>query len=748
MKAAKRTLLCSVVWVLFPYTPYAYADWAQSTDVLVVRPKPAGMETQPQNPPSFTWARHPTNFASYTLEIRQGETVVRSYTSTRNWYLPSKSLPNGNYTWRVRPTSSPMEWSTDRAFVISAASLPFELAENDVLRATILRKPRPRALQLNMPLASEWSAAIKTERSAPLLSLTNEVVRQSTAIAYPRDSDWPLVLPSTKIVTAAFAAQMTSIRTSINLNTRQLTAASLLYRLTGEERFLTEALKRGDALAALNPAGPTSYLEQNQGSRATSLALIRAVDSLGSALDATRRAAWLNVVKLRVTDFYNDMSANNGRIENYPYESNAHTNLFFLALISALSVGDIPEANTWFDFSVRYMASSLMVWSGPEGGYSEGTAYAEYTADYALQTWPSLEQATGINLFAKPWSAGLARFFMHFVPPGTKTHLFGDGQENEPVYRFEKAFVSRFATPQAAWYVRNMPGTEDALSLLLAPYPLPVNTVTATPAPPANAALYPSIGWVAMHSDLKNLQRTSVYFKASPYGAISHGHGNQNGFVLTSAGVPLISETGWYDWFGSPMHTSWYRQTKSANALTYDGGVGQVVDGYREPFQSTGYIKAFSTTPLVDYVQGDSTLAYGGALGSAVRQVWYLRQSDAVVVRDKASSATKRLFEWNFHALAPILVDTAGKVSIVKSGRSVCVTPIVANGLRFERRTGPPPQTGVIEDHGVFLSSATSNNAEFLMLLDVGCKKPLVSVAPAAGGRNVTVGTQTIFIAD
>ena len=34
------------------------------------------------------------------------------------------------------------------------------------------------------------------------------------------------------------------------------------------------------------------------------------------------------------------------------------------------------------------------------------------------------------------------------------------------------------------------------------------------------------------------------------------------------------------------------------------------------------------------------------------------------------------------------------------------------------------------------------------MLLDVGCKKPLVSVAPAAGGRNVTVGTQTIFIAD
>lgn len=747
MKAAKRALLTSAAWLLFPYSQQAHADWAESTDIMIVRPAPVNMAVQVQNPPSFTWARHPTNNASYTLEIRSGTTVVRTYTTTRNWLLPPVALPAGTYTWRVRPTNT-NEWSSDRAFVINSTSIPFELADNAALRTKIKQKPRPRGLQQNLPLASAWTADMRAERSAALLSLGNEVTRQTTALAYPRDADWPLVMPATKVVTSALAAQLTAIRTSINLNTRQLTAASLMYRLTGEDRYLTEALKRGDALAALSPYGPTSYVNQDQGSRATSLALMRAYDSLGTALDATRRAAWLNVVKLRVTDFYNDMTANNGRIDNYPYDSHATSNLGFMALIASLSVGDIPEADTWFDFSVRFLSSSLMIWSGPEGGFSEGTAYAEYAADYALQTWPGLEQATGVNLFNKPWSAGLARFFMHFVPPGAKTHLFGDGQENEPVYRFEKAFVARYATPEAAWYVQNMPGTEDALSLLQAPYPMPVKTVTAAPRPPANAALYPSIGWAAMHSDLNNLQRTSVYFKSSPYGSVSHSHGNQNGFVLTSAGVPLLSETGWYDWFGSPMHTTWYRQTRSTNALTFDGGQGQVVEGFREPKIYNGAITAFSTTPSLDFVQGDATMAYAGALSSAIRQVWYLRDTDAVLIRDKTSAVAKRTFEWNFHALAPILTSGTGEVSIVNQGRSVCVTPVVKTGLRFEKRTGPPPRAGTFEDHAAYVNEVPATTADFLMLLDVGCKKPVVSVTSTSTGRQITIGKQVITVAN
>ena len=34
-----------------------------------------------------------------------------------------------------------------------------------------------------------------------------------------------------------------------------------------------------------------------------------------------------------------------------------------------------------------------------------------------------------------------------------------------------------------------------------------------------NAAVFPVIGWAAMHSDLRDPRRTSVYFKSSPYGS-------------------------------------------------------------------------------------------------------------------------------------------------------------------------------------------------------------------------------------
>jgi hypothetical protein len=42
-----------------------------------------------------------------------------------------------------------------------------------------------------------------------------------------------------------------------------------------------------------------------------------------------------------------------------------------------------------------------------------------------------------------------------------------------------------------------------------------------------------------------------------------------------------------------------------------------MVDGYRETLVRNGAITAFSTTPALDYVAGNATAAYGGALSSA-----------------------------------------------------------------------------------------------------------------------------------
>ena len=125
--------------------------------------------------------------------------------------------------------------------------------------------------------------------------------------------------------------------------------------------------------------------------------------------------------------------------------------------------------------------------------------------------------------------------------PGTPAGVFGDGAEGlltEAGAAFGKAYTLFAPSPLGRWYASQLTG-EDAsrLDFLLAP---PADLSPAPyPAGTLDAALFPSIGWVAMHSSLSDPARVSVYFKASPYGSFNHSHANQNSFVLNAGGQRL-----------------------------------------------------------------------------------------------------------------------------------------------------------------------------------------------------------------
>ncbi|MBB3119610.1 heparinase II/III domain-containing protein [Pseudoduganella violacea] len=717
----------------------SHADWALSADPIAVKPRPEQMQVQPQNPPAFTWSRHPLKPASYTVEVKSGSAVVATYTTKRNFYLPAKAFAAGTYTWRVTP-STVEAWSTPRTFVIDSTSKVFEVPESEVLRTNAIKHPRPRILPKEFMPVAQWSAAMKTDRGAALTRLTNEVTGRITSLVPIRDTDW--VMFTTTTASAARSAQDTDIRTKIGLAARQAEAAALLFRLTGDVKFLNEALLRGDQLAALNPYGTTSYSNQDQATRQIAFSLAKSVDLIYDKLDATRRAAWLKAIEQRVAVIYADLAGGDGRMDQYPFDSHGGSNLGYVSVIAALLVNEIPAAQTWFDFAVRAFIHSTSVWSGPEGGFSQGTAYGTYTADILLQQWQPLGEALGLNLFNKPWAIGFTNYMMHFLPPGSPGNVFGDEREIIPNWGLTKAFASRYTTPTAAWYAKNQLGDENDLTLLTARYPLPVQTVT-TAVPPANAALYPSIGWVAMHSSMADRARTSLYFKSSPYGSYNHSHSDQNSIVLNSGGRRLLMEAGYQDYYMSPLVTSWYRQTKAHNAITYDGGVGQFTQGTGENLGYNGRITAFSTSAALDYAEGDATPAYAGSLSAAIRKVWYLRGQDAVVVLDKISSPAAHKFEWNMHAAGPIKTEAPAKVAITNVDRSVCLTDL-SSGSVFETRSGPPPKAGMVENHGAYVKTAAATSAEFLVVLDVGCKRPAVTLTNTASGRTLTIGTQTL----
>jgi hypothetical protein len=719
----------------------ARADWAQSADVLVVRPSPGLNQVQAQNPPGFTWARHPAGPARYEIEITlQGAAPITAIVD-RNWYLPTKVMANGNYSWRGRPRGS-TDWSAARPFIIATRSTVFEVPDNVTLRSRIMQRGHPRSLPPSFVPMSKWSAARMLALEPYTSRMSNEVKLQIKALPELSDALWPMATSGT--VTAATNTQQTDVRNRINEASRELQAAAVMWRLKGEQIYLTEALRKGDQLAALDPNGPTSFANQDQATREIAVALAKGADVLAGDLDPARRAAWMASVTARVNVMYANLAGDNGRLDQFPFDSHGTTELVFLVLISSLTLGDIPDAQKWFDFSFRAYANNPSPWSGPEGGYANGTAYAEYTAGYLVSLWDPLSQATGVNFYGKPWAVGFLDFATEFTPPGTRTHVFGDGSGTRPDPRVFHAFASRLWSPRAAWYVKNLGGTEDTLTLLQAPYPLPVAS-TIYLSPPSNSAYYPSIGWVAMHSDLGSTGRTSVFFKSSPYGSFNHSHGDQNAFLLSVAGQPLIIKAGWYDWYGSPNWLSWYRQSRSANALTFDGGKGQLVDGYRETLQHNGKIAAFSAQPTYDYAEGDATPSYGTQLSMAKRQLWYLRTVNAVLIRDRLAAAVPHVFEFNLHAPTAILAEDASNVKIAINGQSVCVRSLGAG--TWSSWIGPAPKPGTVEDHGAFkLPNDGKAPAEFLMLLDVGCKRPVVDIATSGGVRTVTVGGQSVTL--
>jgi hypothetical protein len=719
----------------------ARADWAQSTDPLVINPGPALGQVQPQNPPGFTWARHPTGPAQYELELTPQGAAPTSAIVERNWYLPAKALALGTYSWRVRPLGS-TDWSAPRTFVIATRSTVFEVPDNATLRARIVARGHPRSLPPSFVPMTKWSTARMAELEPYTSRMTNEIKLQITALPQLSDARWQLAIAAP--LTADMNAQQADIRNRVNEASRELQAAAVMWRLKADPMYLAEALRKGDQLAALNPAGPTSYANQDQATREIAIALAKGVDVLAGDLDRVRRAAWLASVTARANEMYANLAGDNGRLDQYPFDSHGNTDLVFLVLISSLTLGDIPDAQKWFDFSFRAYANSPSPWSGPEGGYANGTAYAEYTAGYLVSLWDPLSQATGVNFYGKPWTTGFLDFATEFTPPGARTHVFGDASETKPDTRVFHAFASRLWSPRAAWYVKNLGGTEDTLSLLQAPYPMPVASTTYL-SPPSNSAYYPSIGWVAMHSDLGSHGRTSVFFKSSPYGSFNHSHGDQNGFTLSVAGQPLIIKAGWYDWYGSPYWKTWYHQTRSQNAITFDGGKGQLVDGYRETLQHNGKITAFSAQPTYDYAEGDAQPAYGTQLTMAKRQLWYLRTVNAVLIRDKLAATMPHTFEFNLHAPTAIVAEDSSNVKIAINGQSVCVRSLGAGA--WSSWVGAAPKPGTVEDHGAFSQSNDGKSpAEFLVLLDVGCKRPVVTVSTSGRVRTVNVGGQSVTL--
>lgn len=184
--------------------------------------------------------------------------------------------------------------------------------------------------------------------------------------------------------------------------------------------------------------------------------------------------------------------------------------------------------------------------------------------------------------------------------------------------------------------------------------------------------------------------------------------------------------------------------TKAHNAITFDGGQGQVHNNNIneiDNFAAKGIITQFTTTTDYDLVTGDATVAYGGALTKAVRSMVFLRPN-TLVVFDSLASATPRTWEWNIHALMPMIVKNARNIEIDQKSVRLCVHIISGPQVAFSQTdqfTVAPSGAYPNQWHGRFSSLVKSTVYFSITVLEVGCKWTPLTVEIVGGSRDVTV---------
>ena len=707
------------------------AEWAPRQEAEEQVDGAGGMPWSPadgaavqQSPPDLTWP-WVAGAVRYLVELKGPDGQWRKATTKRNSLSWPEPLPPGDYEWKVSPAGG----TATRRFTVTRDALPFVVPPEAELLMRTSQAKHPR-FQIRRPAGPP-----PTELSA----LSDRVFK---GLGRPIEEVSEFDEASRVVDRAQFKKEQRKAKRDGQRAAQQLVEVGLAWQLTGDARFAAEAHKRLLQVASWDPQGTSGIGGVHSVARDLVWGMAFLYDLLYANLSPSEREQVRGSILARAEGIKHEF-LDDARMERQPRNSHGWTAWGAAAAAVTLVAGDDKKADSLFLELVPGFITSIAPWGGEDGGFANGTAYGQYDVASLMLPFDIISQATGVDLYRKAWLRNVPRFFVYFLPPGAPAAPFGDAAEIQragSVAWTMRALSQRVPEPLIRWAAAMRPDAGRApMSLMLAAQSEPL-AMAPFPSVP-NAIVLHDIGWAAMHSDLADLQRTSVYFKSSPYGSHNHSHADQNAFVVHSGGVPLLVSSGYYDFYGSQHVKDWYWTTRAHNAITFDGGRGQPT----KRLDAAGRIVAEAHAADHDVVVGDATQAYDGQLSQALRSLVYLRPG-VVLVHDVLSSAQPRRWEWNFHALDRMQGD-AHSVRIEHGGQSLCLDVLQGPDGRFEQTSsfGAEPQaTGKGGDfaaqwHGAFVAVERSARTEYIVAMRVGCKGPLPQLQRDGTGWLVSV---------
>jgi hypothetical protein len=352
-----------------------------------------------------------------------------------------------------------------------------------------------------------------------------------------------------------------------------------------------------------------------------------------------------------------------------PAKAESHA-MRFISTIGLAGVAlhrECAEAPTWLAWAYEYYRNQFPVWGGAEGGYSEGLEYWSSGHNQHFMFLDSMKALGAEELFARPYFQSNGYFCLYNMLPNAYSS-FGDLCQVKVPTLGAVMHIEKYAL------LNENPYFMKFRDLLFENYPTGVNYYNysffdslfqafrrgqKTVAPrelgemPRSRA-FGDIGWVALHARLGS-RSDDIHFglKSSPYGSCSHSFADQNSFVLNAFGEVLAISSGYREWYGSPHHYGWAKQTHSKNAILF-GGQGQRINDAK----ASGRIARFYTGAWFDHSSGDARAAYPAQLGvgRALRHAFFVRRR-YVVMMDELAQEKPLSHQWLLHAREKMGLD-------------------------------------------------------------------------------------------
>ncbi|WP_025027570.1 DUF4962 domain-containing protein [Caldalkalibacillus mannanilyticus] len=628
-----------------------------------------------ENPPRFTWMPAKLEDDQYILQISASPEFTPEETRTShpiyyNMYTPDTSLPAGVYFWRYALLNEEdasvreSEWSQVRSFTI-AENLPETplTSRQHRYQDTLLSHPR---LWLNEQEVRTFRERLQDDNNT---CEWENFYHKSVLpwLNHPLVAE-PLPYPNHQRVAPLWRKMYMDCQEVLHA-VRHLSVAGVILE---DRQLLARAKEWLLHITAWDTEGTTSRDYNDEAAFRVAGALAWGYDWLHQELSAVEKEC-VRKALFRRTEQVAQHVIERSKIHHVPYDSHAVRSLSSVLVPCCIALlEEEPQVKEWLDYTLEYYATLYTPWGGADGGWAEGPHYWMTGMAYVIDAMNLVKKFTGIDYYQRPFFQKTGDFPLYVYSPDTRRASFGDHANLGERPGLKVGFNSRqyagvTGNPYYQWYYEQTRKWDidaddkfynkgwwdfnfDQL-MYLHDYP---QVEAQAPREIEEVKWFQDVGWVAMHHRMDDPEEHIMFLtKSSPYGSISHSHGDQNCFVLHAFGEPLAIHSGYYVAFNSTMHMNWRRQTISKNGILIDGKGQYAGKDKVLGIAAKGKIERIETTASHSFVCADATQAYQHEvpyLRRYMRETYFVHHSYFVLI-DYVDLDQPAEVDWLFHTL-------------------------------------------------------------------------------------------------